>query len=49
MKLQAFLGLASYYSIYIPKMYELRASLNELLKKVKNGVGLKSAKRHFKK
>ena len=34
-KLQAFLGLASYYSIYIPKMYELRAPLNELLKKGK--------------
>ena len=31
--LQAFLGLASYYSIYIPKRYDLRAQLDDLLKK----------------
>ena len=31
--LQAFLDLANYYCIYIPKMYDLRAPLNDLLKK----------------
>ena len=31
--LQAFLGLASYYSNFIPKMHTLRAPLNQLLKK----------------
>ena len=34
-KLQAFLGLANYYSIYIPNMQNIRAPLNNLLK---NGV-----------
>ena len=33
--LQSFLGLANYYQSFIPKMYELRAPLNELLKKDK--------------
>ena len=33
--LQSFLGLANYYQSFIPKMYELRAPLNELLKKEK--------------
>ena len=32
-KLQSFLGLANYYSMYIPKMHDLRAPL---LKKDKN-------------
>ena len=27
--LQAFLGLANYYSTYIPKMYDLQAPLND--------------------
>ena len=31
--LQAFLGLANYYCIYIPKIHNLRAPLNKLLKK----------------
>ena len=31
--LQAFLGLANYYGIYIPKMHNLRVPLNKLLKK----------------
>ena len=31
--LQAFLGLANYYGIYIPKMYNLWAPLNKFLKK----------------
>ena len=31
--IQAFLDLANYYSIYIPKIYGLRAHLNNLLKK----------------
>ena len=30
--LQAFLGLANYYGIYIPKMHKFRAPLNKLLK-----------------
>ena len=29
--LPAFLGLANYYSIYIPKMYDLRTPFNDLL------------------
>lgn len=32
-KLQSFSGLSQYYAIYIPKMYELTALLNKLLKK----------------
>ena len=32
-KLQAFLGLANYYGIYIPNMQNLRAPLNNFLKK----------------
>ncbi len=32
-KLQAFLGMANYYGIYIPKMHNLRVPLNKLLKK----------------
>ena len=31
--LQAFLGLTNYYGIYIPKMHNLRAPLDKLLKK----------------
>lgn len=30
---QSFLGLANYYNIYMPDMYELQAPLNNLLKK----------------
>lgn len=30
--LQSFLGLATYYSMYVPNMYKLRASPNKLLK-----------------
>ena len=33
--LQSFLGLANYYQIFIPNMYDLHALLNELLKKDK--------------
>ena len=32
-KLQSFLGLVQYYAIYIPNVHNLRAPLNELLKK----------------
>ena len=31
--LQSFLGLANYYQVFIPNMYNLRAPVNELLKK----------------
>ena len=34
-QLQSFLGLANYYQNFIPKMHELRAPLNQLLKKDK--------------
>ena len=36
--LQAFLSLANNYIIYIPKMYDLRALLNDLLKKGANRI-----------
>ena len=34
--MQSFLGLANYYQSFIPKMHDLRAPLNELLKKDKS-------------
>ena len=45
-KQQSFLGLANY--MYIPKMYNLRAPLNELLKKSKNWYWTKECKKAFK-
>ena len=48
-KLQSFLGLAQYYGIYIPKMYELRAPLNELLKKNVKWVWTEDCEKAFKK
>ena len=47
MKLQAFLGHASYYSKYILKIYELRTPLNELLKKGKKWCWTKECKKAF--
>ena len=47
-KLQAFLGLASCYRIYIRKMYELRAPLNERLKKGKKWLWTKQCEKAFK-
>ncbi|XP_005877553.1 PREDICTED: uncharacterized protein K02A2.6-like, partial [Myotis brandtii] len=32
-KLQSFLGMVNYYNQFVPQMYQLRAPLNELLKK----------------
>ena len=46
--LQSFLGLANYYSMYIPKMCDLRAPLNELLKKGKNWYWTKEYEKAFK-
>ena len=37
--LQSFLGLANYYQVFISGMHELRAPLNNLLKKGQNGTG----------
>ena len=34
-ELQSFLGLANFYQVFIKNMYELRAPLNDLLKKDK--------------
>ena len=34
--LQSFLGLANYYQVFIPNMHNLRAPLNELVKKDKD-------------
>lgn len=47
--LQAFLGLANYYSIYIPKMYDLRALLNDLLKKGEKWIWSKECEDAFQK
>lgn len=46
-ELQSFLGLANYYQVFINNMHELRAPLNELLKKV--GTGQRSASQLSKK
>ena len=46
-KLQVFLGLDNYYSIYIPKMYDLKAPLNNLLKK--KGTEMELVKKRAKK
>ena len=48
-KLQAFLRLVSYYSIYIPKMYYIRAPLNNLVKKGAKWIWLKECEHAFKK
>ena len=37
--LQSFLGLANYYQSFIKILHDLRAPLNELLKKIKSGDG----------
>lgn len=46
-QLQSFLGLANYYNSYIPKMHELRAPLNELLKKNKKWLWTKECDEAF--
>ena len=48
-KLQAFLRLVSYYSIYIPKMYDIRAPSNNLVKKGAKWIWLKECEHTFKK
>lgn len=47
--LQSFLGKVNYYSQYIAKMYEQRIPLNRLRKKINNGIGRLSARKHLKK
>ena len=46
--LQSFLGLANYYSMYIPKMSDSRAPLNELSKKGKNWYWIKKCEKALK-
>lgn len=48
-KLQLFLDLANYYSLYIPKMHKSRAPLNELLRKGKKWCWTKECEEAFKK
>ena len=48
-QLQSFLGLAQYYAIYIPKMHDLRAPLNELLKKGSKWIWTKECESAFQK
>ena len=48
-KLQSFLGLVSYYSIDIPKMYDMRAPLNNLIKKGAKWIWSKECEHTFKK
>ena len=47
--LQVFLGLTNYYSISIPKMYDLRAPLNDQLKKSAKWIWFKECKDAFRK
>ena len=43
---QSFLGLANYYQMFIPNMYNLHVPLNKLLKKTKTGSGLLNVRKH---
>ena len=47
--LQVFSGLANYYSICIPKIYDFRAPLNDLLKKDRKWIWSKECKAAFQK
>ena len=48
-KIQAFSGLISYYNIYIPETYDMRAPLNNLVKKGAKWIWSKESKHAFKK
>ena len=48
-KWQSFLGLASYYNLYIPHMHELRVPLNKLLSKNKKWCWTKECDNAFNK
>ena len=48
-KLQAFLGFANYYHVYIPNMHELTAPLNALLKKDAKWIWTKKCQSAFEK
>ena len=47
--LQSLLGLANYYESFIKNLYDLRAPLNELLKKIKTVDGHPNVKQHLTK
>ena len=47
--LQSFLGLASYYKIFISIMYDLCSPLNELLKRQALGFSPLNARKYLKK
>jgi hypothetical protein len=47
--LQSFLGLANYYNVFVPRMHNLRAPLNELLKKDQKWVWTQECEEAFKK
>ena len=47
--IQVFLGLANFYSIYIPRMYDLKAPLNDLLTKGAKWIWFKECEDAFQK
>ena len=47
-KLQAFLGLVSYYSTYTPKIYDIRVPLNNFMKKDAKWIWSKECEHAFK-
>ena len=46
--LQSFLGLVSYYQVFIPNLHNLRVPLNELLRKEKKWIWTKECEQAFR-